>query len=256
MSCEKKEKCILAGKNALITGSAIRLGKAIATRLAEEKINLVLHYNRSEKEVHQLAHHLEQYNIKVIAIQSDLTQPDAPEVLFERSVNALGTIDILINNASFFPENNIFNFSYTDLEKSVLIHAWAPLQLSRFIYLQGTDSHIINILDTRLWGYDRNHASYYLGKQLLRIITKVTALEFAPRVRVNAIAPGLILPPAGKTEDYLKELSHTNPLHTYGHPIDVVNAVMFILTSSFMTGQVLFLDGGRNLLGYGNYETL
>ncbi|MCH7709078.1 MAG: SDR family oxidoreductase [Myxococcales bacterium] len=104
-------------------------------------------------------------------------------------------------------------------------------------------------MDTRITDYDKSHVSYHLSKRMLFSMTRMMALEFAPKVRVNAIAPGLILPPEGKDETYLQDLARSNPLLAYGGPGDVVEAVLFLLQGRFVTGQVLYVDGGRHLLG-------
>ncbi|MGC8739416.1 MAG: SDR family oxidoreductase [Candidatus Hydrogenedens sp.] len=246
---EFKKMLPLKGMNAIITGSAKRIGKHLSLRLAQEGINLALHYNSSDKDAKQLQKALENYPIKTTLIKQDLNITNAGEILFESAINKLGKIDIVINNASIFPEHDIKTFSYEDLITSINIHAWAPLQLSRCLYSQCEQGIIINILDTRLWDYDLRHSSYYLGKQLLRYITRTLAIEFAPKIRVNAIAPGLILPPPGETHEYLKKMSKTNPLQTFGNENDVSDAVVFLLKAKFITGQVIFIDGGRFLLG-------
>lgn len=239
----------LKGMNAIITGSAKRIGKALSLCLAQEGINLALHYNSSDKEAKELEKILADYSIKTTLIKQDLSVTNAGETIFKSAIDRLGKIDILINNASIFPEHSVETFSYEDLITSVNIHAWAPLQLSRCLYSQCKKGIIINILDTRLWDYDLRHVSYYLGKQLLRNITRILAVEFAPKIRVNAIAPGLILPPPGETQEYLKKMSKTNPLQTFGDEKDVSDAVIFLLKAKFITGQVIFVDGGRFLLG-------
>lgn len=239
----------LRGMNAIITGSAKRIGRHISLSLAQQGVNLALHYNYSDKEAKELEEVLKNYSIKTTLIKQDLNETNAGEMIFKSAIDKLGGIDILINNASIFPEHNIKIFSYEDLMNSINIHAWAPLQLARCIYSQHKKGVIINILDTRLWDYDPRHASYYLGKQLLRHITRFLAIEFAPEIRVNAIAPGLILPPPGETEEYLKKMSKTNPLQTFGDEKDVSDALIFLLKAKFITGQVIFVDGGRFLLG-------
>ena len=97
--------------------------------------------------------------------------------------------------------------------------------------------------------HTKKHFAYFLSKKTLAAITETAALEFAPRITVNAVAPGLILPPPGQGLAYLKRLRHTNPLAAYGHPADIADAVVFLLKSRFITGQVIFVDGGRHLLG-------
>lgn len=242
----------LKGMNAIITGSAKRIGRHLAICLAQEGVNLALHYNSSEKEAKELEEILKNYPIKTTLIKQDLNVTNAGEKIFKSAIDMLGKIDILINNASIFPEHSIKKFSHEDLITSLNIHAWAPLQLARCLHSQCKKGIIINILDTRLWDYDPKHASYYLGKQLLRHITRILAVEFAPEIRVNAVAPGLILPPPGETEEYLKKMSKTNPLQTFGDENDVSDAVIFLLKAKFVTGQVIFVDGGRFLLGSAN----
>ncbi len=246
----------IKGMNAIITGSAKRIGRNIAIRLAQEGVNLALHYHSSEKDAKELKNILKNYSVKTVFIQQNLNDIHAGEKIFRSAKTKLGKIDIIINNASIFPEKDIETFSYEDLITSINIHAWAPLQLSRCLYKNSNEGIIINILDTRLWDYDLKHASYFLGKQLLRHITKTLALKFAPRIRVNAIAPGLILPPPGENEEYLKKMSKTNPLQTFGCVDDTADAVLFLLNAKFTTGQVIFIDGGRFLLGSNNNETL
>ncbi|MCA1901945.1 MAG: SDR family NAD(P)-dependent oxidoreductase, partial [Candidatus Hydrogenedens sp.] len=192
----------LNGMNALITGSALRIGRAIALRLAKEGVNLLLHYNTSEEEVISLAKELKSYSIKTAILKADLINPQSANSLYEQTINIFGEIDILINNASIFPVKLFDSFSYHDLISSINIHSWAPLQLSRRMKKQHKKGVIINFLDSRLWDYDDKHISYYLGKQLLRTLTRMLAMELAPNIRVNAIAPGLILPPPGETEEY------------------------------------------------------
>jgi NAD(P)-dependent dehydrogenase (short-subunit alcohol dehydrogenase family) len=111
---------------------------------------------------------------------------------------------------------------------------------------------IINLLDTNISGHDRTHVAYIVSKQMLASLTKICALEFAPGITVNGVAPGLILPPNGKDETYLENLSKTVPLKRHGAPEDVSEAALYLLKSDFVTGQVVYVDGGRHLLEDGN----
>ena len=104
-------------------------------------------------------------------------------------------------------------------------------------------------LDTMVMDYDKKHLPYHLSKRTLQTLTRIMAMEFAPAIRVNAVAPGLILPPAGKGLEYLEQLVSSNPLHRYGGPEDIVQAVFYLLGAEFVTGQTLFVDGGRHLRG-------
>ncbi|HNR34300.1 MAG TPA: SDR family oxidoreductase, partial [Candidatus Hydrogenedentes bacterium] len=132
---------------------------------------------------------------------------------------------------------------------AVNLNALAPFLLGRCLAAQKRPGGIVNLLDARIADYDREHASYHLSKRLLFTLTRMMAVEFAPCVRVNGIAPGLILPPEGKDESYLAQLAATNPLNRYGSPDDVAEAVLYLLRSDFVTGQVIFVDGGRHMRG-------
>jgi hypothetical protein len=105
------------------------------------------------------------------------------------------------------------------------------------------------MLDTRAFDHDPRHFAYHLSKRTLFSLTRIMAAEFAPKIQVNAIASGLILPPEGKDESYLASLAHTNPMQRYGGPRDITEAVLFLLRSTFITGQVIHVDGGRHLKG-------
>jgi NAD(P)-dependent dehydrogenase (short-subunit alcohol dehydrogenase family) len=107
---------------------------------------------------------------------------------------------------------------------------------------------IINLLDTRIVGDDRSHVAYILSKQVFALLMNRMAVEFAPRITVNGVAPGLILPPAGKDESYLEDLARTIPLKRHGDPADIADAVLYLLNSDFVAGQVIFVDGGRHLM--------
>ena len=133
--------------------------------------------------------------------------------------------------------------------ENVRINAWAPFVLSKAVADQGIPASIVNFLDTRMLDHDSKHVSYHLSKRMLFTLTRMTALEFAPRVRVNGVAPGLVLPPPGHDTSYLKALAHTNPLNAHGAAEDVARAVVFLFESPFITGQVIYVDGGRHMLG-------
>ena len=127
------------------------------------------------------------------------------------------------------------------------VNAWTPLVLSREFARHAGRGKIINLLDTKIMGYDREHVAYILSKQMLAALTTMCAAEFAPAVTVNAIAPGLILPPSGKDETYLASLAQTVPLRRHGGPGDITDAALYLLKSDFVTGQVIYVDGGRHL---------
>lgn len=237
----------LAGKTALITGAARRLGLHLALSLAKQGVNIVVHYHNSASQAEQLRAQIEAMGLRSWAIKADLRDPDQAESLFSNALGLAGQIDILINNASCWPKDTIWDLAQGQLAECMQVHVLGPIILSRQMARQARDGQILNILDTRITDYDRQHASYHLAKRGMLTLTMMLAMELAPRIVVNAIAPGLILPPEGKGQDYLQALAHTNPMDRIGQPKDVVDAALFLLTSSFITGQVIYVDGGFHM---------
>ncbi|HEV57297.1 MAG TPA: SDR family oxidoreductase [Phycisphaerales bacterium] len=237
----------LAGQTALVTGAAHRIGRAIALALAERGVNVVVHCRHSTEAAEELADLLRHKGTRAWAVQADLTEPGAVEDLWSQTVRAAGQIDILVNSASIFEPDTLWDCTAEALWYNIRLHAWAPLVLARALAQQAGPAQIVNLLDARLGGYDPKHVSYQSSKQMLFSLTRMLAVELAPRIRVNAVAPGLILPPPGRDEAYLQKLAHTNPLHRHGDTKDVTDAVLYVLGASFVTGQVIYVDGGRHL---------
>jgi NAD(P)-dependent dehydrogenase (short-subunit alcohol dehydrogenase family) len=239
----------IRGKTALVTGAAKRLGRAAALALAAEGAHVAIHYRLSADEAEETACAVRACGVKAWTFAADLADPAAVEDLAVRVLDIAGSLDILINNASTFLEDRLTDVTPEDMARSLQLHAMAPLVLSRRFAAQGREGCIVNLLDARVADYDRDHVSYHLGKRALFSLTRMMAAEFAPRVRVNAVAPGLILPPEGKDETYLEQLASTNPLQRYGSPEMVADAVVYLVKACFVTGQVIYVDGGRHLRG-------
>ena len=242
----------LRGKTALVTGASRRLGRAIALGLAAEGSNIVVHYRSSAAEAAALCREVRALGVQGWMVDADLADPAANEQVIPRALAAAGTLDILVNNASIFPSSTLENVTPAQLRQSMEVNAWAPFLLSRsFARLVGQGA-IINMLDSRITGYDWTHVAYLLSKHALAELTRMSAVEFAPGITVNAVAPGLVLPPEGETEAYLEQRMGSLPLKRHGSAEDVADAVVFLARSRFITGEVLFIDGGRHLLEYGH----
>jgi pteridine reductase len=240
----------LAGRTALVTGAAKRIGRAIALALAQHGVHVVAHYSQSDREAEALCSEIERLGVRAWSVRGDLMDARQTELVFREAAAQAGSIDVLINNASIFERDTVWDATEESVWKNLRIHALAPLILARELAGQGRPAHVINLLDTRVTVYDREHASYHISKRALLTLTRMLAVELAPNVAVNAIAPGLILPPAGENETYLVKLAHTNPLKRYGGPADVVEAVLFLLRSRFITGQIIYVDGGYHMKGH------
>ena len=239
----------LAGKTALVTGAAKRIGRAIALTLAQKGAHVAVHYNSSREDALALCREIQQLGSSAWPVQGDLMEAAQVEKVFREAVAQAGPLDILVNNASIFDRDTLWEASAESIGKNMQIHVAAPLILARALARQGRAAHIVNLLDTRVAVYDREHASYDLSKSALLTLTYMLALELGPNVAVNAVAPGSILPPPGQSEVYLMKLAHANPLNRIGSPQDIAEAVLFLLQSRFITGQVVYVDGGIHMKG-------
>ncbi len=239
----------LKGKTALVTGGAKRLGKACSLALAAEGADIILHYNRSKSEAEKTALEISSFGSSCVLIQQDLTNPDNISSFIDRLLSKTDSIDILINSASIFPSDNFKDITFESIMQNMQINAFSPFLLGNRLADKTSLTDIINFLDSRITGPDPNHSSYHLSKRMFYTMTKLMAESLAPKVRVNAIAPGPILPPEDKSKDYLEKLRHLIPLQQTGTPEDISQALLFLLKSRFTTGQVLFIDGGMHLKG-------
>lgn len=239
----------LVGRTALITGAGKRLGRATALALANEGAQIVAHYYQSQSDAESLIEQCERFGVMGYCVAADLSDPEQAESLAERALAAAGSLDIVVNNASIFPEDKLSNFTADSVDVNMRVNALAPALITRAFAKLIQSGDVINLLDARIFGLDQGHLSYHLSKRMLYSFTRLMALEYAPNIRVNGVAPGLVLPPEGQDQSYLESLQHTNPLHMFGSPDDVTEAVVYLLKSDFTTGQVIFVDGGRHMTG-------
>ncbi|MDO8588520.1 MAG: SDR family oxidoreductase [Armatimonadota bacterium] len=242
----------IAGQTALVTGAAKRIGRAICLALAGEGVNIVVHYRRSESEAAELLDELTSEGVSAWAVRADFEKPDEYETLIQRAIDAAGSLDILVNNASIFPPDTLDNVTFDSLKTNIEVNAWVPFVLSRDFAKLAGKGKIINLIDSRVTDADWNHVGYILSKHVLAALTDMTAIAYAPDIAVNAIAPGLILPPPGKDQSYIERLADTVPLKRHGDPRDIAEAAVFLAKSKFLTGEVIYVDGGRHLKEYRN----
>jgi NAD(P)-dependent dehydrogenase (short-subunit alcohol dehydrogenase family) len=221
----------------------------VVLALAEQGHDVAVHYRTSGSEAENVAAAVRSHGVKAVTVQADLTRADEVPALFEKAVAELGPLDVLINNASMFPQNRLTDFTAEDLALNVQIHAMAPLVLCRAFAAQDRPGTIVNFLDARIVDYDAEHAAYHLSKRMLYTLTRMMALEFAPGIRVNGVAPGPILPPPGAGTAYLEAVAAAVPLRRVGSVRAVTEAVLYLVNADYVTGQVLFVDGGRHLKG-------
>lgn len=236
-------------KTALITGAAKRIGKAMSIHLAKNGWNIALHYNTSEKEVNQFCDELaESYpRQKFLTFRANLENAEEVEYLIPEVLKKLGKIDLLINNASVFEPAKLKETSTDFLDRQMNVNFKAPFILTRNLCQSCQSAIIVNFVDTRIVNNKPNFAAYSLSKKVLWEFTKMAALEYGPNFRVNAIAPGLTLPPEEKGEDYLWSLAETIAMKRPGGLEPILKSLDYIIDNNYLTGQLLFCDGGENL---------
>ncbi len=236
-------------KTALITGSAKRIGRAIAEHLASEGWSLALHYHSSEKAAKHLQDELQsQYPQQIFVLfQSNLQNPFAVEKLVSEVVQEFGSLDMLINNAAAFEQAPITETAFDQLDRQMMVNYRAPFLLMRDFARHVGSGLIINMVDTRITTNKSDFAAYSLSKKALWELTKMAAVEFAPNIRVNAIAPGITLPPEDKPEHYLWKMAEKIPMKKPGGLEPIMKSLDYILNNEHLTGQLLFCDGGENL---------
>ncbi|MGM0621205.1 MAG: SDR family NAD(P)-dependent oxidoreductase [Bacteroidota bacterium] len=236
-------------KTALITGASKRVGKAIAEHLAEKGWNVIVHFNSSEKSGRELKDELSKkfpgQNFQTI--QTNLTDELQVEKLIPRIVDKIGRFDLLVNNASLFNPGYISETSPALFNSQMDVNLKAPFILIRDFAKHCKTGNIINFVDTRITTNKSNFSAYSLSKKGLWELTKMAALEFASEIRVNAIAPGVTLPPGDKDEEYLWNLAKNIPMKKPGGLQPILKSIDYILGNEHLTGQLLFADGGENL---------
>lgn len=240
----------LAGKVALVTGSAHRLGKHIALALAQEGCHLVIHYHHAEQEAVKTLSEIEALGVQAIAVQADLRQVDSIGALFQEVDRVYGRVDILVNSAACLQRIDLLKVSEQDWEQTINLNLKAAFfclqEAARRMRSQGSGA-IVNISDVigrRPWA---NFPAHSISKAGVEMLTKVAALALAPEIRVNAVAPGLVLQPDGMDDQRWQQLAIKSPLQKAGVPKDITNAVVFLLMNDYITGETFVVDGGMQL---------
>jgi pteridine reductase len=241
----------LAGRVALVTGGAVRLGKALALSLAEAGAAVAVHYGSSKSAAEQTVREIQSLGVAAAAIGGDFrgAARDVAGVV-ERARAALGPLDILVNSAAIFEPATLDSVDEDHFDRHVSINMKAPLFLSQAFAAQlgaARPAQLVNIVDWRALRPPAGHLVYTMTKAALVALTRMLAQELAPRVRVNAIAPGAILPPADGDPSFARRLAERVPLRTMGTTADISRALLFLLQSEFQTGDVLCVTGGEHL---------
>lgn len=240
----------LKGKTALITGGAVRVGRALTLALAEDGANVIINYNRSADAAEATAAEARAFGVEALAVQADIGDPDAVAALVNAANEHFDSVDLLVNSASPFvrarlhettPEQWRFVLGALLDGPFLLCQAFAPGMVAR------GEGLIVNILDRAAFAPFPRFLAHSVGKHGLLGLTRNLAVELAPAVRVNAIAPGPVLPPVGYTPEQNARVVANTLLQRWGSPDDVVKALRYLVDADYVTGEVLFVDGGERL---------
>jgi glucose 1-dehydrogenase len=242
----------LRGKVALITGGAVRVGRALTLALAEAGCDVFIHFGRSAGPARKTQADARSFGVKAYIHSADLADVEAVQGVVPAVLEHFGRLDVLINSAAIFPEED--SFAATDLalwDRLFAVNLRAPYLLNQAFAAQvppGSQGKVINVLDARLRRPAPDHFVYRLTKGGLWTMTEMLAHELAPRITVNAVALGAILPPPGADISYLENLAQTQvPLKEPGSPEIAAQNVLHLLRQDFLTGVIVPIDGGQFL---------
>jgi len=240
----------LSGKVALVTGGATRVGKAISLGLAQAGADIVVNYYTSVEAAGETVAEIEASGRSALAIQADVSQITQVEAMVRRAVGVFGQIDVLVNNASTFIRAPFFDITETDWDQAMNVDlkgAFLCAQRVAPVMQAHGCGKIINISDLaglRPWV---EYIPHSVAKAGLIMLTQALALALAPTIHVNAVVPGAVLLPEGTPELSVKRIIEATPLQRLGSVEDVVQAVLFLITSDYITGETIVVDGGRIL---------
>jgi pteridine reductase len=240
----------LAGKTFLVTGGAVRIGRCICERLAQAGAQVVIHCRHSGREARELAEKLNTAGHTAWVVQEDLDSEAGCESVITQAFALAGGLDGLVNNAAVFHRRSLADTDLTHLLVELRPNLFAPLLLIRAFTRRAKTGRIVNLLDRRIATLETGSLAYQLSKRALADLTRLAALELAPAFTVNGVAPGPILLPPGE-KGKLSDKAGPIPTGRRPTPDDVAEAVLSLLRTDAMTGQILFVDGGQHLLGNG-----
>jgi glucose 1-dehydrogenase len=240
----------LTGRVAMVTGGAVRVGRALAVGLAQAGADVFIHYNRSAGPAEEVAAEISGLGRQAAIGSVDLMDTARLPDLMTMATDALGPISILVNAASNFPEDTLADVTLEGWRDTQAVTLLAPVFLTQAFAAalpEHLDGAVVNITDVKTLTPYRKRFSYMMAKGGLDTFTRAAALALAPRIRVNAVALGVILPPRGEGDDYVLALAENLPLQRVGGTDPVVAAVVALLENDFITGEIVRIDGGAHL---------
>lgn len=238
----------LRGRVALVTGAGVRVGRAIALALAEQGMRVAVHYNASMAEASETVRLATERGSDARAFAADLTNAAAPAGLVRDVADAFGAIDVLVNSAAVMMRTPVDIVTPGQWDAMMALNLRAPFFLAQAAAKQmQAGGAIINIADLAAFESWPEYIPHGISKAAVVHMTRGLARVLAPRVRVNAVAPGAVLLPETWNEAAAERLARTTPLRRLGSPDDVVQAVLYLLRAEYVTGETIVVDGGRHV---------
>jgi len=237
-------------QTALVTGAARRIGRAIALDLAAHGFGVGVHFHRSPDAAEELVETITAIGGRAVALHADLGRESETSTLVSRLAEALGAPTLLVNNASLFERDDALTATRASWDAHMEANLRAPFVLSQEFARRlpaDADGLIVNMLDQRVWNVTPHFTSYTLSKAGLWTMTQTLALALAPRVRVNAVGPGPVLPSTRQTQAQFDRQVASVPLQRSAKLEEICAAIHFMIAARSMTGQMIALDGGQHL---------
>jgi pteridine reductase len=236
-------------KVALVTGGAVRVGRALSLGLAEAGYDVAVHYHSSSTAARDVERRITEMGRRAVLIGGDMGDPAGVEQVARTVEQRCGRLDLLVNSASSFEEADLLEVDAEQWDRVMAVNLRGPFLLVRAAaaMLRASRGTVVNILDLSAIEPWTHHPHHSVSKAALLHLTRILARVLAPEVRVNAVAPGTVQPPDHLGPDFHDwERRHT-PLGRLGSPEDVLRAVLFLAASPFVTGELIVVDGGRSL---------
>jgi pteridine reductase len=239
----------LKGKVALVTGAGTRVGRAIALALGKAGMRVGVHYASSQKGARDTAEEIIRGGSEARTMPGDLMDPATGPRLVEHTVKVFGTIDVLVNSAAVMLRTPVGEVLVEDWDAMFALNLRAPFFLSQVAARAMADrgGAIVNIADLAAFETWRAYIPHSITKSGIVQMTRGLAHALAPKIRVNAIAPGPVLLPDGWTQEQADKLISTTPLGRLGSPEDVAQAALYLLSADYVTGETIIVDGGRHI---------
>jgi NAD(P)-dependent dehydrogenase (short-subunit alcohol dehydrogenase family) len=235
---------------ALVTGGARRIGRAIVNDLAAHGWAIAIHYNRSRDEAERVASDIRAAGGRAALVTGDFADFHRLHGIVDQVAEALGAPTLLVNNASIFEDDSVGALDRDLWERQLSVNLAAPVFLAEAFAARvpdGAEGNIVNLLDQRIWKPTPRHFSYQISKSALFTATETLAQALAPRIRVNGIAPGPVLPSPHSSEEGFRRLTERVLLRRAPDLSDFGRTVRYLVETRSITGQVIALDGGQHL---------